>query len=342
MQTNAAQASHPGRIVRESPALPSAAEAAERRFWPDSAHEGCCALPVQAANVILRNHDSENQLFAESSSHNLRSASSPTLLTEQVGRRRPQRPGNQHALARVFRCPPVIHPRELPATADSAAIVQQTRKFTFSLDTLCDRTFRAATQKHESLVQKLWTGKLPCGKPRKTKNELSRTAARVRGRAGSSLFSLLLTWLGTRGGANAAIPGTATRCSPPAGEHIANPHHRFGDVATQILPTSHTQDHAHREKDEGHRETASHPASVRLDFSLANERQGDFRRVGTGERKGKSAEDRSGLKPADAARQTRGGTGRCLSILTLLSPGRPSSEWRNARSFDSASAILIR
>jgi hypothetical protein len=109
----------------------SAAEAAERRFWPDSAHEGCCALPVQAANVILRNHDSENHLFAEPSSHDLRSASSPTLLTEQVGRRRPQRPGNQHALARVFRCPPIIHPRELPATADSAAIVQQTRKFTF-------------------------------------------------------------------------------------------------------------------------------------------------------------------------------------------------------------------
>jgi hypothetical protein len=219
----------------------SAAEAAERRFWPDSTHEGCCALPVQAANVILRNHDSENQLFAESSSDNLRSASRPTLLTEQVGRRRPQRPGNQHALARVFRCPPIIHPRELPATADSAAIVQQTRKFTFSLDTLCDRTFRAATEKHKSLVQKLWTAKLPCGKPRKTKNELSRTAARVRGRDGSSLFSLLLTGLGAGGGANAAIPGTATRCPPPAGEHIANPHYRFGDVATQIPPTSHTR-----------------------------------------------------------------------------------------------------
>jgi hypothetical protein len=61
-----------------------------------------------------------------------------------------------------------------------------------------------------------------------------------------------------------------------------------------------------------------------------------FPKGGHRERKSKSPGDHSGLKLPDAARPTLAGTGRCLSISTLLSPGRPSSEWRNARSFDSA------
>jgi hypothetical protein len=66
-------------------------------------------------------------------------------------------------------CPPAIHPRESPAAAGPAAIIRQAQKtLTSSLQPLSIRPQLIATEKHPSLVQKLWTKSLPCGNPRKT------------------------------------------------------------------------------------------------------------------------------------------------------------------------------
>lgn len=46
------------------------------------------------------------------------------------------------------------------------------RMLTFSLNPLSGRLLRTAIQKLYWLVQKLWTMRLPCGRVRKTKNEI--------------------------------------------------------------------------------------------------------------------------------------------------------------------------
>lgn len=43
---------------------------------------------------------------------------------------------------------------------------------TFSVNSLCGRSWRVATAKRFALVQKLWTMKLPCGRLRKNKHKL--------------------------------------------------------------------------------------------------------------------------------------------------------------------------
>jgi hypothetical protein len=75
-----------------------------------------------------------------------------------------------HALARVFDCPPAIHPRESPAATGVAAfVIQQARKLlTYALNSLCGTMLRTAIENHFALVQKLWTMTLPCGKLRKS------------------------------------------------------------------------------------------------------------------------------------------------------------------------------
>jgi hypothetical protein len=89
------------------------------------------------------------------------------------GSRRPQCPGNRHALARIVRFPLAIHPRELPAATSVTAIVvrQALRVPTFSMNPLWDRTPRAATEKHYGRVNKLCRTRLLCGKLRKSQIE---------------------------------------------------------------------------------------------------------------------------------------------------------------------------
>jgi hypothetical protein len=86
-------------------------------------------------------------------------------------RGRPQRPGNQLALAR-FRMSPAVHPQEPPVVAGSSAIIQQAQE--------CPRVaaqhspadcFGPQQEKARALVQKLWTTNLPCGRLRKTRKD---------------------------------------------------------------------------------------------------------------------------------------------------------------------------
>ena len=84
--------------------------------------------------------------------------------------RRPQRPGNQSALARVVWSPPAIHPRESLAAAGSAAIIRKPRNSHVSLHPLSARSPFVAIQKECAVVQKLWRMSFPCGRLRKTKN----------------------------------------------------------------------------------------------------------------------------------------------------------------------------
>ena len=86
-------------------------------------------------------------------------------------RRRPQRPGNQSALARFSGMSPDDSPsritgcrwlcRNHSASSGNSHV---------SLNPLSATLLRPATQKTSPLVQKLWTMCLPCGSPRKTKN----------------------------------------------------------------------------------------------------------------------------------------------------------------------------
>jgi hypothetical protein len=84
--------------------------------------------------------------------------------------RRPQRPGNQFALARRFWVPPAIHSRESPVAAGSAAIIRQAQELSRFAVPLSRGWSRPATQKTCFVVKKLWRTYLPCGSPRKTKN----------------------------------------------------------------------------------------------------------------------------------------------------------------------------
>jgi hypothetical protein len=100
-------------------------------------------------------------------------ASGPILLARARKGRRPQRPGNQHALTHVSGKSPgefTLENRRLPLALPQI-IRQAQESLTFSLNTLWDRLFRPATTKIQPLVKKLWTITLPCGKRRKTKEE---------------------------------------------------------------------------------------------------------------------------------------------------------------------------
>jgi hypothetical protein len=107
-----------------------------------------------------------------------------TTMRNRCGGRQPiptherDRGGGRNARATSSRshafpiCPPAIHPRESPAAAGPAAIIRQAQKtLTFSLHPLSVRTPRPAMRKQPTLVRKLWTKCLPCGKPRKTEND---------------------------------------------------------------------------------------------------------------------------------------------------------------------------
>jgi hypothetical protein len=99
-------------------------------------------------------------------------ASGPTQLIERVVEEAAVPGQPAHA------CAFPIFPRQFTlencrSAAGVAAIVvrQALEGPTYSVNPLCGRLFRAATEKPFALVQKLWTMRLPCGKLRKTENE---------------------------------------------------------------------------------------------------------------------------------------------------------------------------
>ena len=112
--------------------------------------------------------------------HELASLRWPAVLPAACSVEQPQQageeaamPGQPVALARVcLICPPAIYPREnrrLPLALPQS--FGKLRKLHVSLHPLSATSLRLATQKTPALVQKLWTLPLPCGRPRKTKNE---------------------------------------------------------------------------------------------------------------------------------------------------------------------------
>ena len=81
-------------------------------------------------------------------------------------------PGQPVALTRVSGCPPGDPLSRITAATGSAAIIWQVRNSHVSLDPLLSRLLCLAIQKEDLLVQKLWTMRVPCGRPRKTEDEL--------------------------------------------------------------------------------------------------------------------------------------------------------------------------
>jgi len=84
-------------------------------------------------------------------------------------------PGQPVALARVFRY--VLRRFTLESRRWPLALPQsfgELRNSHVSLNQLSPTLLRLATQKSCVVVQKLWRMRLPCGRPRKTKNQFSR------------------------------------------------------------------------------------------------------------------------------------------------------------------------
>ncbi len=97
----------------------------------------------------------------------------PVLMLQGARRgRRPQRPDNQSRKRGLWKFPPAfpVENRRLPlALPQSSGPAKNSH---VSLNTLSIRLLRLATQKAHPLVQKLWTMRLPCGRPRKSKPEV--------------------------------------------------------------------------------------------------------------------------------------------------------------------------
>jgi len=128
------------------------------RFSPTAPARGAALAEASCRIAILRSR------FAT------RRGQRPVFLLRRATRgRRPQRPGNQSRRARFWKFPPAIHFRESPVIASSPLSFGPVRNFHVSLNTLSVTLLLTASQKPLPIVQKLWTSRLPCGRPRKSK-----------------------------------------------------------------------------------------------------------------------------------------------------------------------------
>jgi hypothetical protein len=144
-------------VEHPRPAFPSPeAKGRPRRFDSARCERHLCRYELQ-------NRDSKNRVPATDAA----ASGLTSSLSWQL--RRPQCPGNQHALARISDFPLAIHSRELPTPTGVTAIIvrQALRVPTFSMNPLWGRTLHIATEKHYTSVNKLWTMRLPCGRLRK-------------------------------------------------------------------------------------------------------------------------------------------------------------------------------
>jgi hypothetical protein len=137
-----------------------------------------------SARQRLRSHEQQvphlpkRVAHSQSRDHELASlrwpAVRPALCSEEPqagGGRRPQCPGNQSRLRAFSGMSPGDSPSRI--TRLPLALPQsfgKLRKLHVSLNPLSVTLLCLATQKTQPLVQKLWTLRLPCGRPRKTKN----------------------------------------------------------------------------------------------------------------------------------------------------------------------------
>jgi hypothetical protein len=84
----------------------------------------------------------------------------------------PGQPARAHALSE---CPLATHPRELPVCRrrHRKSSFNKTESSHVFADSLWGRMLRTATKKHFALVQKLWRMRVPCGRLRKSENEIA-------------------------------------------------------------------------------------------------------------------------------------------------------------------------
>ena len=161
VKTIAARASHPSRNVRGFPALPVHRACGGMTLLARQRSQGVPHLPKLCADRDPKITDAA-----------LTVASGPNPARRAGWGRRPQRPGDQSAFARVSGMSPGDSPsriagchwlrRNHPASSET---------LTFSMHTLWDNLTRVATAKRHALVQKLWTKKVPCGRQRKIQNQ---------------------------------------------------------------------------------------------------------------------------------------------------------------------------
>lgn len=168
--TNAVQASHLDRIVWRNILLPSST----REAWgssslthvPKNARKGC---------------DSADPPFAERTPQTglqHYGGRRPVLPCVEDSVRRPQRPGNQFGAETLFwKNPPGNSPSRITRNRRLCrnALAGRTGHLA-SMSALCASRDPASSKNPRLVVQKLWMPAIPCGKRRKNRTELRRSA----------------------------------------------------------------------------------------------------------------------------------------------------------------------
>ncbi len=165
--------------MRPGPATPTAFVRGFLRClitaWRRNDRFGPIALPLSRATSATFAKASCPFVISRSRTGKPAVASGPSCFrsksNEQVGEEAAM-PGQPVALARVFWNVPrrfTLENHRLPLALPQS--FGKLRKLHVSLNPLSVTLLRLATQKTQPLVQKLWTLRLPCGRPRKTKNK---------------------------------------------------------------------------------------------------------------------------------------------------------------------------
>jgi hypothetical protein len=166
LKTNAVQASHPDRIRTWFPACLVTAWRRNDRFSPSALHLRSAAFAKAVCRFAILRSPTRNRCGG----HRPCPRSRLLRAVEQDGRR-PQCPGNQfRACARLLESPSDSPSRVTGCRWLCRNHSARSGTLTFSLNPLSATLLRLATQKSPPLVQNLWTMCLPCGSPRKTKN----------------------------------------------------------------------------------------------------------------------------------------------------------------------------
>jgi hypothetical protein len=110
------------------------------------------------------------------------------------------------------------------------------------------------------------------------------------------------------------------------GESDARPDDRLVEGASgNVFQASDAEDHAHFEKNDGHRKAASHPVAVLLNFALENEREGD----------GGGGHPQNGVSGSGNAERTSAAQA-LLEVLDVKAEGRGDENAGNIEASDDA------
>lgn len=138
---------------------------------PPKRRRDCFSLTALERECRICRSQLPIRVLAITNPHLLRVGQRPFLLRKASRGRRPQRPGNQLALARSFwMFPPAIRFRGSPAATGLPQSSGKLRNSHVSLQSISPSSSLGATEKNHHAVQNLWTIVVPCGQTRKTKN----------------------------------------------------------------------------------------------------------------------------------------------------------------------------